>query len=382
VEPEPSPFLAVPDEVLDDLADRLAHARLPNQVEGAGWDQGTELGYLEELVAYWRDGYDWRAQEARFNALTHVATEVDGQRIHALHVRSPEPDALPILLVHGWPGSVVEFLDVIGPLTDPVAHGGDAGDAFHVVAPSLPGFAFSGPTHELGWHPRRIAEAFATLMAELGYDRYGAQGGDWGSVVTANLADLHPDAVAGLHLNFVTVRAMTDTDAPALTEEEQTALLKLREWARDGRGYQEIQGTRPQSLGYGLEDSPVALAAWIVEKFRAWSDCDGDVERSFTKDQLLTNVMVYWITRTATSSARIYWEMRRAGRNAIPQAYIDVPTGIACYPAEITRMPRAWVERRYNVTHWSEQPRGGHFAAMEVPDFFVQDVREFFRGVR
>jgi len=382
VEPEPTPFLAVPDEVLDDLADRLARARLPNQVEGAGWDQGTELGYLEELVAYWRDGYDWRAQEARFNALGHVATEVDGQRIHAIHVRSAEPDALPLLLVHGWPGSVVEFLDVIGPLTDPVAHGGDARDAFHVVAPSLPGFAFSGPTHELGWHPRRIAEAFATLMGELGYERYGAQGGDWGSVVTANLADLHPEAVAGLHLNFVTVRAMTDTDAPALTEEDQAALLKLREWARDGRGYQEIQGTRPQSLGYGLEDSPVALAAWIVEKFRAWSDCDGDVERSFTKDQLLTNVMVYWVTRTATSSARIYWEMRRAGKDAIPQARIEVPTGIANYPAEITRMPRAWVEHRYNVTHWSEQPRGGHFAAMEVPDLFVQDVREFFRGVR
>ena len=188
--------------------------------------------------------------------------------------------------------------------------------------------------------------------------------------------------MVGLHLNFVTVRSMTGTDMPAPTEEEQAALARLREWVRDGVGYQEIQGTRPQSLGYGLEDSPVALAAWIVEKFRAWSDCDGDVERSFTKDQLLTNVMVYWITRTATSSARIYWEMRRAGRDAMPQERIEVPTGIACFPAEITRMPRAWVEHRYNVTHWSEQPRGGHFAAMEVPELFVQDVREFFRSVR
>jgi pimeloyl-ACP methyl ester carboxylesterase len=378
-----TPFrVEIPDAALDDLRGRLARARLPNQIEGIGWDQGTELGFLEQLLTYWRDGYDWRAQEARLNALDHVLAEADGQRIHAIHARSPEPDALPLLLVHGWPGSVAEFLDAIGPLTDPGAHGGDPRDAFHVVVPSLPGFGFSGPTATPGWHPRRIASAFADLMDALGYKRYGAQGGDWGSVVSTNVADLKPEAVVGLHLNFVTVRAMRGDDAPELTAEEQANLERLVEWRRDGAGYQEIQGTRPQSLGYGLEDSPAGLCAWIVEKFRAWSDCDGDVERSFTKDQLLTNVMLYWVTGTATSSARIYWEMRQARRAAMPGGRVEVPTGIACFPGEITKFPRAWVEGRYNVTRWTDQPRGGHFAAMEVPDLFVDDVRAFFRTVR
>jgi microsomal epoxide hydrolase len=219
-------------------------------------------------------------------------------------------------------------------------------------------------------------------MSALGYERYGAQGGDWGSIVSANLADLRPDAVVGLHLNFVTVRSVGGLERAPITPDEEAALTRLREWVRTGAGYQEIQGTRPQTLGYGLEDSPAGLCAWIVEKFRSWSDCDGDVERSFTKDQLLTNVMVYWITRTATSSARIYWEMRQARKHAIPQARIETPTGIANFPAEITRMPRTWVEDRYNVTHWTEPARGGHFAAMEVPDLFVDDVRAFFRGLR
>jgi microsomal epoxide hydrolase len=382
VERVPSPFLAVPDEVLDDLRERLSNTRLPNAIDGIGWEQGTDLRYLEDLIAYWRDEFDWRAPEDRVNQLEHVATAVDGQRIHAIHARSPEADAVPLLLVHGWPGSVVEFLDVIGPLTDPRAHGADPADAFHVVAPSLPGFAFSGPTHERGWHPRRIAGAFLGIMRELGYEHFGAQGGDWGSVVTANVADLAPDRVAGLHLNFIVVPRPRDADPSTPSTDEQAALARLAEWRTDGAGYQEIQGTRPQTLGYALEDSPAGLCAWIVEKFRAWSDCDGDVERSFTKDQLLTNVMVYWITRTATSSARIYWEMRRVGRDALPQARVEAPTGIANYPAEVTKPPRAWVEHRYNVTHWVDQPSGGHFAAMEVPDLFVDDVRAFFRTVR
>ena len=379
----PQPFrLHVDDAAIDDLRERLGRTRFPDQAPGEPWAHGTDVAYLRGLVEHWRTRFDWRAQEARLNALDHVATDVDGQRIHAIHARSPEPDALPLLLVHGWPGSVVEFLDVIGPLADPRAHGGDPADAFHVVAPSLPGFAFSGPTHQRGWNPRRIADAFVGIMDDLGYERYGAQGGDWGSVVTANVADLAPDQVAGLHLNFIVVPRPRDADPAALSADEQAALARLAEWRLDGAGYQEIQGTRPQTLGYALEDSPAGLCAWIVEKFRAWSDCDGDVERSFTKDQLLTNVMVYWITRTATSSARIYWEMRQAGRDALPQHRIEVPTGIANYPAEVTKPPRAWVERRYNVTHWVDQPRGGHFAAMEVPDLFVPDVREFFRTVR
>ncbi len=371
----------VPDEVLADLRDRLGRTRYPNALDGAGWESGTDLDYLRELVGYWVDDFDWRAQEARINAFEQCTTMVDGQSIHLIHARSPEPDALPLLLVHGWPGSVVEFLDVIGPLSDPAAHGGDRNDAFHVVAPSLPGYPFSGPTHQRGWHPRHIAEAFVEIMAGLGYDRYGAQGGDWGSVVTANVADLAPDHVVGLHLNFVVARPPAGDPTP-LSDEDQGNLAAIQQWRRTESGYQEIQGTRPQTLGYGLEDSPAGLAAWIVEKFRAWSDCDGDVERSFTKDQLLTNVTAYWATATATSSTRLYEETRRAGRRSLPSGFIDVPTGIANFAGEINRMPRAWVEASYRVVHWSEPSRGGHFAAMEVPDLFTDEVRGFFRPLR
>ena len=252
---------------------------------------------------------------------------------------------------------------------------------FHVVAPSLPGYGFSGPTTQRGWTPRRMAEAFGGIMADLGYERFGAQGGDWGSLVSANCADLFPDRVVGLHLNFLVVPRPKGDDVPPITDDESRDLEALLEWRLDGAGYQEIQGTRPQTLGYALEDSPAGLAAWIVEKFRAWSDCDGDVERSFTKDQLLANIAVYWITRTATSSTRLYWETRHTGRASIPQDYIGVPTGIARYPAEITRPPRAWAERRYNITHWVDMPRGGHFAAMEVPDLFAADVTQFFKSL-
>jgi microsomal epoxide hydrolase len=378
-----APFrVDVPDAVLEDLRDRLARTRLPNQVEGAGWDQGTELGFLADLLAYWRDGFDWRAAEARINAFDQFVTEVDGQRIHFVHQRSPEPGALPLLISHGWPGSVVEFLDVIGPLTDPRGHGGDPADAFHVIAPSLPGYAFSGPTRAPGWHPRRIAEAYVALMATLGYDRYGAQGGDWGSIVAANVADLDADHVAGLHLNFLTVPKPEGADPADLTPEEQAGLAGMHAWRRTGAGYQEIQGTKPQTLGYALEDSPAGLAAWIAEKFGAWSDGGPDPEAAFTRDQLLTNITVYWVTATATSSTRLYYEMRRAGRSAIPQDYVGVPTGIASYPGEVTRTPRSWAEHRYHITHWTEQPRGGHFAAMQVPELFVDDVRAFFGTVR
>ncbi|MEX0665914.1 MAG: epoxide hydrolase family protein [Acidimicrobiia bacterium] len=377
------PFrIDVREAVLTDLHERLDRTRFPNQIEGIEWAQGTELGYLSELVGYWRTKYDWRTAEARLNSFDQVVTEIDGQRFHAIHARSPEPGALPLLLVHGWPGSVVEFLDVLSPLSDPVAHGGDARDAFHVVAPSLPGFGWSGPTHERGWHPRRIAGALHRLMGALGYDRYGAQGGDWGSVVTANVADLQPESVVGLHLNFVVVSMPKGADVPPITEEEQAALAGLSEWRTTGAGYQEIQGTKPQTLGYALEDSPVGLCAWIVEKFDAWGDGSFALSPKFTFDQMLHNITTYWITGTATSASRIYWEARQSRRDAIPQARIDVPTGIANYPAEVTKMPRAWVEHRYNVTHWVDQPRGGHFAAMEVPDLFVPDVREFFRTIR
>jgi epoxide hydrolase len=363
------PFrVEVPDATLDDLRDRLARARLPNQVADAAWTQGTERGFLHDLVEYWRDGYDWRRVEAELNRYQHVRTSVDGQPLHALHARAGSPDALALVLVHGWPGSIVEFLDALPALTE----------RFHVVAPSLPGYGFSGPTLELGWNPRRIAGALVELLAALGYDRYGVQGGDWGSIVSANMADLDPEHVVGLHLNFVVVGR--PTDAPDPTPAEVADLAALAEWRRDGAGYQEIQGTRPQTLGYALEDSPVGLCAWIVEKFRAWSDGD-DVLASFSADRLLDNVTLYWVTRTATSSTRLYWEMRQVGRGALPHARVEVPTAVANYPAEITRMPRSWVEARYHVTRWVDQPRGGHFAAMEVPDLFVDDVSSVFTGL-
>ena len=377
--PQIEPFeVDVPEDDLEDLSRRLARARWPSRAPEPGWEQGTDLAYLRELVDYWLDGFDWRAEERRLNRLDHFLTTIDGQRVHFVHARSRHTRALPLVLSHGWPGSIVEFLDVFGPLTEPP----DPGDAFHVVAPSLPGYGFSGPTSEPGWHPRRMAQAFTALMDRLGYARYGVQGGDWGSLVSQNMADLAPDRVAGLHLNFVSVPRPSGERTDELDADERASVERMSAFQQTGAGYSAIQGTKPQTLGYALDDSPAGLAAWIVEKFRAWSDCGGDIERSFTKDQMLTNVALYWFTRTATSSARLYYEMRKAGRAALPQARVDVPTGIANYPGEITRTPRRWVEHRYRVTHWVDQPRGGHFAAMEVPDLFVDDLRSFFRTVR
>jgi microsomal epoxide hydrolase len=368
----------VDDAILADLHERLDRARWPNQIEGIGWEQGTELGWLREVVAYWRHQFDWRAVEAEINGWGPTATEVEGQRIHLLHARSPHPGAMPLLLSHGWPGSVVELLDVLHPLTHP----DDPADAFTVVASSLPGYGFSGPTSVAGWHPRRIAAALVEVMAALGYDRYGVQGGDWGSSVSQNVADLAPDHVAGLHLNFVTVPRPRDERDREPSSEEQASIERSRAWNADEAGYSGIQRTKPQTVGYGLDDSPLGLAAWQLEKFRSWSDAGDDPRAAFSVDRLLANVTVYWVTQTATSSARLYWEMARAGRDAIPAAYVGVPTGIANFPGEISRVPRRWVEARYNVTHWSEHPRGGHFAAMQVPDLFVDDLRTFFRTVR
>lgn len=361
------PFrVEVPDAVIDDLHERLDRTRLPNQLAGIGWEQGTERDYLVEVLDHWRHRYDWRATEARLNGYEQVVTEVDRQRIHLLHVRSPNADALPLVITHGWPGSVLELLDVLEPLRAD----------FHVVAPSLPGFTFSGETIEPGWHPRRIAAAFAEVLDRLGYERYGLQGGDWGSIVSANLADLHPDRVVGLHLNMVT-SVKPGADA-AVTEEESAALDRARGWRRTGTGYQEIQGTRPQSLGYGLQDSPAGLAAWIVEKFREWSHAD--IRDAFTFDRLLDNITAYWVTGTAASSLRIYWEMRQAGRAAVTTGRVTVPTAIAQFPGELVYPPRSWVEAAYDVVRWTTPARGGHFAAMEAPADYVEDVRSFFLG--
>ena len=366
------PFrINVPEADLSDLGDRLARTRWPHEATAPPWEQGPPLSYLQELVGYWRRDYDWRAAEARLNRYDQFVDEVEDQRIHFLHVPSPHAGALPLVLSHGWPGSIVEFLDVIDPLTNPP----DAADAFSLVVPSLPGYGFSGPTTAPGWTPRRMAAAFGAIMARLGYERYGVQGGDWGSVISCNMADLEPERVVGLHVNFLNV--------PPPPGETPTAHEPWARFNATGRGYQQIQSTKPQTIGYLLDDSPAGLAGWIVEKFREWSDCGGDPERSFTKDQLLTNVMMYWLTRTATSAARVYWEFIRAGRASIPQAPVTVPTGVANYPAEIGRSERAWAERRYpNIVQWTYPERGGHFAAMEVPDLFVSDVRAFFRLVR
>jgi epoxide hydrolase len=377
------PFtIDVPDAVLDDLHERLARTRFPEQIPDAGWDYGTELGYLEELVGYWRDNYDWRKQEARLNELDNFTTEIDGQRIHFIDARSPEPNAMPLIISHGWPGSVVEFLDIIDPLTNPRAHGGKPEDAFHVVCPSLPGYAFSGPTHERGWDPQRVAQTFATLMAGLGYERYGAQGGDWGSMISTQLGLVDPDHIAGIHLNMLIALPPEGEDFSTLTESELAGLTDAANYMENDSGYAKIQGTKPQTIGYLLDDSPAGLAAWIVEKFRTWSDCDGDVERRFSKDRMLTNIMLYWVTATGHSAGRLYYEATKAGRFGPQGARVEVPTAAAVFPREIVRPPRRWAEHSYNITHWTEMPSGGHFAAMEEPGLLVDDVRTFFSTVR
>jgi pimeloyl-ACP methyl ester carboxylesterase len=372
--------IEIEDAVLDDLRERLARTRLPDQIDGTGWEYGIPMDYLRELVDTWRDAYDWRAQEARLNALPQLRTRIDGQSIHFVHARSKHEEALPLLLVHGWPGSIVEFLDVIPRLTDPEAHGGDAADAFHVIAPSLPGYGFSEPPRTRGWDVPRIAKAFVALMDRLGYERYGAQGGDWGAQITTRIATLEPERCAGLHLNMPI--GVKPAEKSPLSDEEKADLAAMGRFQAEESGYAMQQGTRPQTLGAALNDSPAGLLAWIVEKFQAWSDCDGHPENAFTREQLITNVMVYWLTQTAASSARLYWESRHGGMWNEKPELVRVPTGVARYPKEVLRYPRSWVEAQYNVTHWADMPRGGHFAAMEQPDAFAADVRSFFRTVR
>ncbi len=368
----------VDDAVLQDLRHRLERTRLPDQIEGTGWEYGIPIDYLRELVEYWRDTYDWREQEARLNSFEHYRTSVDGQGIHFIHARSAQPDALPLLLTHGWPGSVVEFLDVIPRLTDPEAFGGRPGDAFHVIAPSLPGYGFSDPPRSPGWDIQRIAESFVELTGRLDYPRYVAQGGDWGSQVTTRVGALDPEHCAAIHLNMAL--GIRPQAPEPLTEEEQADLAAMKHFADEESGYANEQGTKPQTLGVALNDSPAGLLAWIVEKFRAWSDCDGHPENCFTRDQLITNVMVYWVTRTSASSARLYWETKHSASGAPP--FVGVPTGVARYPKEVLRWPRSWVERQYNVVHWAVMDRGGHFPAMEQPDLFVDDLRRYFRTAR
>ena len=377
------PFrIAVSDAEVADLRTRLHDARWPDQLPDSGWDYGADYEYLKPLARYWADGYDWRAHEAALNRFPGYITEIDGQRIHFLHVRSPHEGALPLVLTHGWPGSISEFEHCIAALVDPVAHGGMASDAFHVVVPSLPGYGWSGPTHETGWNVRRTAAAWAELMARLGYARYGAQGGDWGSFVTRHLADLDPSHVCGVHVNMMTATPPGNADDnDDLSPREIAQQARTQEYFTTGSGYVAIQSTRPQTLAYGLNDSPIGLLSWIIEKFWAWSDHDGHPEQAVSRDDLLTNVSIYWFTQTAGSSARMYYESIKS-HAVSPPNITAVPVGIGWYPDEIMMARRRWIEATNNVVYWNEADRGGHFAAMEEPDLFVDDVRSFFRLVR
>ena len=367
---------------LTDLRNRLHSTRWPEPEPVEDWSQGIPLIYLKELCGYWADDYDWRKCEATLNSIHQFVADIGGLDIHLLHARSPEPDALPLIITHGWPGSVVEFLKVIGPLSDPVAHGGDAADAFHVVCPSLPGYGFSGKPATTGWGITRIASAWSELMGRLGYSRYGAQGGDWGSAVTSALGRQDPDHLAGIHLNMPVV-PFGSLDMTDMTAAEQAAVEALTEYQRWESGYAKQQSTRPQTLGYGLVDSPAAQCAWIVEKFAAWTDGDGHPEHAFTKDELLDNVMLYWLTGSGASSARLYWESFGSGFGGVPTDPIVVPTGCSIYPKEIIRLSRRWAESGFSdIRYWNELDRGGHFAAFEQPQLFVEELRSFFRLVR
>jgi pimeloyl-ACP methyl ester carboxylesterase len=381
-----SPYtLAMSDADLADLRERLRRTRWPEAATVPGWAQGTPLGYVRDLCDYWADGYDWRATEARLNRLPQFRTPIDGLGIHFLQVRSPHPDALPLLLTHGWPGSVVEFLKVIGPLVDPTAHGGQAGDAFHVVCPSLPGYGFSDRPAEPGWSVERIAGAWVQLMERLGYRRYGAQGGDWGTSVSTIMAQQHPERIVGIHLTppLAPPDPATFDD---LTERERAALAALEHAAEWESGYSQEHATRPQTIGYGLVDSPAALCAWIIEKFWAWTDHPGRLEDVLSRDELLDNLMLYWLPGTGASSARLYWESIRRVNQWISGQVTDtvaVPTGCSIFPKELQRPSRRWAARRFpDIRYWNELDKGGHFAAFEQPELFVDELRAFFRLVR
>jgi pimeloyl-ACP methyl ester carboxylesterase len=375
-----TPFkIAIPDQAIDDLKTRLAMTRWPDQVADTGWRYGSDTAYIKELCAYWANEYDWRKFEVALNRFDQFTTEIDGHHLHFMHVRSKHENAKPLLISHGWPGSVVEFMKIIEPLTDPESHGGSAEDAFHVVCPSLPGYGFSGPTRVEGVDTYTIAGLFAKLMERLGYDSYIAQGGDWGAIITANIGVLDAAHLQGVHVNMA-FALPPQGEQPELSEQEQADLAAYGEFDQEETGYQKIQGTKPQTLGVGLMDSPAGLAAWITEKFHTWMDCDGDIESILHKDELLTNISVYWFTGTITSSTRLYYELMHGGRLAFLEQPIEVPSGIARFPKEIMRFPRSWVEQVFsNIRHWQEYPKGGHFAAMEQPQSLVADIRAFAR---
>jgi pimeloyl-ACP methyl ester carboxylesterase len=377
------PFrIEVSDAVLKDLQDRLARTRLPDEVPDTAWEYGTNLAYMRDLLDYWRTKYDWRKHEAELNRFKHFTAEVDGLKIHFIREEGRGPNPKPLLLAHGWPGSVYEFMEIIPMLTDPAAHGGEPRDSFTVIAPSLPGYGFSGHPTARAMNVPAIADIFNKLMTEtLGYQRYAAQGGDWGSAIVSRIGEAFQPHLFGIHLNMVAAGPAEGRSAADLTPEEKVFLGDIEKFRQAETGYQWIQGTKPQTLAYGLNDSPAGLCAWIVEKFRTWSDCRGVVENSFTKDQLLTNVMIYWITQTINSSTRLYYEARHHPWRLKPGTRIETPTAMAMFPGELVRPPRHWAERIYNIKRWTVMPKGGHFAAMEEPELLAADIRAWFRDL-
>jgi epoxide hydrolase len=367
--------IAVPAAALDDLRTRLRRTRWPEPAPVPGWSQGVPPAYLRELCGHWADTYDWTATEARLNRIPQITTTIDGLAVHALHARSPHPDAVPLVLTHGWPGSFLEFEQVLDPLTDPTAHGGHPEDAFHVVVPSLPGYGFSARPAEPGWGIHRIARAWTELMTRLGYDRFIAAGSDWGTSVSTSIALQRPERLLGLYL--VPPLAPPYGDEP--TAEERQALADLDERNRTGSAYSAVHATRPQTLGYGLLDSPAALCAWIVEKVWTWADHDGDLGAVLDRDRVLDNVSLYWLTGTGASSTRLYWESIAEVSEwftTVTDDRITVPTAGSVFPREVPRPSRRWAERRFtNIVHWGQPERGGHFAAWEQPDLFVAEAR-------
>ena len=371
------PFdIAVSDDVLDDLKTRLAATRWPEAELVDDWSQGTPISWLKEVCDTWANDYDWRAREAALNRFDHFLTEIDGVDIHFVHQRSPHENATPLLITHGWPGSIVEFHKIIEPLSDPTNHGGSADDAFHVICPSLPGFGFSGKPTETGWGVEKIALVWKELMARLGYDSYLAQGGDWGSAVTTSIGWQDPDHCSGIHITLAMGTSPAIDGEP--TEEEQRAIAGATFYQQWDSGYSSQQRTRPQTIGYSLVDSPAGLAAWVLEKFWAWTDCDGHPENVLDRNELIDNLMLYWATETGASAARIYWE----SFGSIKREPVPVPTGVTVHPKEIVTPVRHWMEPNYpNITYWNEQNKGGHFAAFEQPEMFVEDIRQWARSI-
>jgi len=381
IEPFSPPYSGA---AVEDLRLRLAQTRWPDEIPGSGWEYGVESDFLRQLCAYWKDHFDWKTQVQKLSVFHHYCCSLEGTKVHFIHEPGKGPAPIPLILTHGWPGSFLEMLKIIPLLTDPGRHGGDPGVSFNVVVPSLPGFGFSGRPTQPGMNTFRIADLWAALMAELGYDRFAAQGGDWGASVTTGLGFLFPDRVLGLHLNYIpgSFQPPHDLAGQDLTEEEKAFLATRAAWVDTEGAYGRIQATRPQSLAYALNDSPAGLAGWIVEKFRAWSDCEGDVERAFTRDELLTNISIYWFTQTIGSSMRLYWESRRRPLSFATGERVRTPVAVAHFPKEIPLPPRSWVERVYDVRWWTEMPKGGHFAALEQPALLAQDIRAFFRSLR